>query len=311
MSMASPEQVKRKVNSPGRQELLLPHQLETWPDLKRTLMLSLTGQSFPFLPDSVPNFGGILGDFDRSMYEFIIEQALDIETLFVEPIFRLCKGETRELMISQRQALCLNSHAFLNTFPPVAATSNVRRMTFISYLNFRQVEKIRFLFIYFDTCRSILASHRQWQGANISFSRCAIDISPSQKMDWLSSPALLTSMTIDESMLNEESGNLHALFSSEFVGNGVLMGESMQEEIKFLTCPECFLSVLFAESLNPNEALLLRGMHKFAQHAGVGTNFRFVSACRIDVFLDIEYCKDSFVVAMDAIPFPGSVIMLE
>ena len=40
----------------------------------------------------------------------------------------------------------------------------------------------------------------------------------------------------------------------------------MQEEIRFLICPELILSRLFVERLDPNEALLVTGKCSFDLH---------------------------------------------
>lgn len=45
-----------------------------------------------------------------------------------------------------------------------------------------------------------------------------------------------------------------------FVGGGVLGYGCVQEEIRFIICPELIVSRLFTEELNSSEALLIIGM---------------------------------------------------
>lgn len=45
-----------------------------------------------------------------------------------------------------------------------------------------------------------------------------------------------------------------------FLGGGVLGYGCVQEEIRFVVCPELLISMLFTECLRPTEALLMIGI---------------------------------------------------
>lgn len=45
-----------------------------------------------------------------------------------------------------------------------------------------------------------------------------------------------------------------------FVGGGVLGWGCVQEEIRFITCPELIAARLFTEALENNEALVITGL---------------------------------------------------
>ena len=49
-------------------------------------------------------------------------------------------------------------------------------------------------------------------------------------------------------------------FANKFLGGGVLGQGCVQEEIRFLICPEMLISRLFTECLEKNECLLMIGM---------------------------------------------------
>ena len=48
-------------------------------------------------------------------------------------------------------------------------------------------------------------------------------------------------------------------FANKFLGGGVLGHGCVQEEIRFLICPEMMVSRLFTEVLDKNECLIMRG----------------------------------------------------
>ena len=48
-------------------------------------------------------------------------------------------------------------------------------------------------------------------------------------------------------------------FANKFLGGGVLGHGCVQEEIRFLICPEMLVTRLFTEVLEKNECLLMRG----------------------------------------------------
>ena len=49
-------------------------------------------------------------------------------------------------------------------------------------------------------------------------------------------------------------------FANKFLGGGVLGHGCVQEEIRFLICPEMMVTRLFTEVLDKNECLIMRGM---------------------------------------------------
>ena len=50
-------------------------------------------------------------------------------------------------------------------------------------------------------------------------------------------------------------------FANKFIGGGVLGHGCVQEEIRFLICPELLLSRLFTEVLDDNECVIIKGMY--------------------------------------------------
>lgn len=57
----------------------------------------------------------------------------------------------------------------------------------------------------------------------------------------------------------EGMGFLQMDFANRFIGGGVLNWGCVQEEIRFIICPELIASCLFTEMMEPNEALVITG----------------------------------------------------
>ena len=49
-------------------------------------------------------------------------------------------------------------------------------------------------------------------------------------------------------------------FANKFLGGGVLKDGCLQEEIRFVICPEMIVSKLFTEVLDRNECLIMTGL---------------------------------------------------
>ena len=49
----------------------------------------------------------------------------------------------------------------------------------------------------------------------------------------------------------------------------------MQEEIRFLICPELILSRLFTEKMEPNESLHIIGVERFSSYSGYASSYKF------------------------------------
>ena len=64
-------------------------------------------------------------------------------------------------------------------------------------------------------------------------------------------------------------------FANRELGGGVLRHGCVQEEIRFLICPELVVSRLLAEPLRDNEALLMSGFERFSRYAGYSYSFTY------------------------------------
>ena len=58
----------------------------------------------------------------------------------------------------------------------------------------------------------------------------------------------------------EGAGLLQIDFANRFIGGGVLGWGCVQEEIRFIICPELIVACLFTEVMEKNEALSITGL---------------------------------------------------
>jgi poly(ADP-ribose) glycohydrolase len=92
-------------------------------------------------------------------------------------------------------------------------------------------------------------------------------------------------------------------FANKFLGGGVLNSGCVQEEIRFVICPELLLSLLFTEKLESNECLIIKGSEQYSSYSGYGDSFKFEMDYQDDTGFDNWNRKDVEVVAIDALSF--------
>jgi hypothetical protein len=78
--------------------------------------------------------------------------------------------------------------------------------------------------------------------------------------------------------IEEASGMLQLDFANKTIGGGVLRNGCVQEEIRFLICPELIISRVLLETLADNEALLASGFERVSRYSGYASSFRFEGA---------------------------------
>ena len=97
----------------------------------------------------------------------------------------------------------------------------------------------------------------------VSFERRSL---PSEsKPNWSHSEKTLSKVKVQNSGRMEIDGKNYSVvdFANKFIGGGVLGSGCVQEEILFLLCPELLASLLFMESMDDNEAILITGHSVF------------------------------------------------
>lgn len=64
-------------------------------------------------------------------------------------------------------------------------------------------------------------------------------------------------------------------FANKYLGGGVLYSGCVQEEIRFMICPELIVGLLFTEEMMPNESVIIKGCEQFSSYTGYARSFAF------------------------------------
>ena len=100
----------------------------------------------------------------------------------------------------------------------------------------------------------------------------------------------------------EDSGSkaLQVMFASENLGGGVLFTGNTQEEIRFCVSPELLVSLLFVESMQDNEAVLIQGFEQFSKYSGYAKDFCFAGDYKDNNERDAKGNLSNMICAIDA-----------
>ncbi|VDD90931.1 unnamed protein product, partial [Enterobius vermicularis] len=174
---------------------------------------------------------------------------------FFQPIPLLRSGFNGSVTLSQQQVAALLAHAFFSTYEMPR--------------NRTAVEKLRCI-LYFDFNFSV-------PFGVITFRRQSVD-----PPDWNRLTNHLSDFVVQSSGTIEDDGfgMLEVDFANKYIGGGVLSKGCVQEEIRFLICPELILSCLFCERMSENEAIFISGAQRFSNYTGYGRDFKWHSASK-------------------------------
>lgn len=101
-----------------------------------------------------------------------------------------------------------------------------------------------------------------------------------------------------------EDGGLGLLqmdFANCMLGGGVLTYGCVQEEIRFVICPELIVGCLFTEQLGPTEALQITGVERFSNYKGYAQTFQWAGDYQDHTPYDLSGRRKTTVVAIDAL----------
>lgn len=116
-----------------------------------------------------------------------------------------------------------------------------------------------------------------------------------------------TAGTIEDNGL----GLLQVDFANKYLGGGVLGYGCVQEEIRFVICPELLCSMLFTERMGPREAVFVMGCERFSAYDGYASSFHFAGDYVDETPCDEYRRRMCTVVAIDATPFASRLQQFE
>ncbi|XP_063384592.1 poly(ADP-ribose) glycohydrolase-like [Cydia fagiglandana] len=237
--------------------------------------------------------------------------ALDLPKLIQSPIPVIKQNKNQSISLTQQQISSLLANAFFCTFPRLKQEDSKEKASeyvFMPRFNFNTLYetsgadhvlgKLKCLLNYFRrVCTEVPV------GA-VTFSRRSV---PDHCPDWSKSSASLSvPLHVDSSSgIEGADGLIQMDFANKRLGGGVLRRGCVQEEIRFVICPELLVSMLFTETLLPHEAVMIIGCERYNNHSGYSRTFRFEGDYRDVTPSDSCRRRRVAVLAMDATPYRG------
>lgn len=236
----------------------------------------------------------------------MVSLALRLPTLCTQAIPLLKRQQNHTLTMSQEQIACLLANAFFCTFPRRNSYKHSEYSSFPD-INFNRLfqggkggtnsvktEKLQAIFHYF---RRIT---KEMPTGTVTFRR---QMMTSSKMpEWEKCSALFGKLHVSTKGTIEDNGAgfLQVDFANKYIGGGVIGEGCVQEEIRFLICPELILSRLFCERLDSNECLIVAGAERYSDYIGYAHTFRWAGDHVDQTTRDSWERRHSKIVAIDA-----------
>lgn len=205
----------------------------------------------------------------------MIQLALMLPQLVTQPPPLLLQGTTHSITLSQMQIASLLANAFFCTFPRRNAKGNDTEYAKYPDINFnrlffhkeqRSLEKLKCLLHYFKRVTTKSPT------GTVTFTRQTV--LHQEIPNWATSKRPLPNLHVSSTGLIEEAtGLLQVDFANKYLGGGVLGLGCVQEEIRFVLCPELIISRLFTQALEKTDALIITGCEQFSRGSGYASTF--------------------------------------
>ncbi|XP_067639773.1 poly(ADP-ribose) glycohydrolase [Eurosta solidaginis] len=255
--------------------------------------------------------------FFEDLLPRIIRLALRLPELVQAPIPLLKQGQCHSVTLSQQQISCLLANAFLCTFPRRNTMKKRSEYSTFPDINFNRlfqsggqavIEKIKCICHYFRrVCPTERDSSNVPTGV-VTFIRRSLG--PNDLPNWAECKAPLGAIplhiTSTGTIEDQGLGLLQVDFANKFLGGGVLGAGCVQEEIRFVICPELLISKLFTECLRPTEALLMVGAERYSDYNGYANTFEWAGNHDDSIPFDSSRRRQTHIVAIDALHFMQS-----
>lgn len=90
---------------------------------------------------------------------------------------------------------------------------------------------------------------------------------------------------------------------NRYVGGAVLSLGCVQEEIRFVICPELMVTMLVTEALDDTEALIVTGIERYSKYGGYSNTFKWKGDFVDETPRDSSGRRLTSIVAIDALYF--------
>ncbi|XP_014470896.1 PREDICTED: poly(ADP-ribose) glycohydrolase-like [Dinoponera quadriceps] len=254
--------------------------------------------------------------FFETLMPKIVQLALQLPMLLTGAVPLLKRHTNGCISLSQLQVASLLANAFFCTFPRRNSSNPQSEYASYPHINFNRLfaayneekhnrctavmEKIKCLFHYFRRVTSkvpegVITIERRY-------------IPPEDCPKWHSLVKKLPSLHITSkgTIENEGAGFLQVDFANKYVGGGVLGLGCVQEEIRFVICPELMVTMLVTEELDDTEALIVSGIERYSKYEGYSSTFKWKGDFVDETPRDSSGRRMTSVVAIDALYFKQS-----
>ncbi|XP_065364267.1 poly(ADP-ribose) glycohydrolase isoform X2 [Calliphora vicina] len=247
----------------------------------------------------------------------IIRLALRLPELVQAPIPLLKQGKCHAVTLTQEQISCLLANAFLCTYPRRNTLKKKSEYSTFPDINFNRLfqssgaavmEKIKCICHYFRRVCPLEDDRSNVPTGCVTFERRYMHHNDIPNWSESNIPLGITPLhiTSDGTIEDEGLGLLQVDFANKYLGGGVLGSGCVQEEIRFVICPELIVSKLFTEVLRPTEALLMVGCERYSNYTGYANSFQWAGNHEDNTPRDSSRRLMCHIVAIDALHFQDS-----
>ncbi|CAI2350536.1 unnamed protein product [Caenorhabditis sp. 36 PRJEB53466] len=163
------------------------------------------------------------------------------------------------------------------------------------------VQKVYFLMHYFSEYLRLRPN------GNVSFRRCSLG----RVLDFEKLPEASKMMNIKYASRKIEETYLctQVDFANKCLGGGVLKGGMVQEEIRFMMCPEMIVGMFLCDEMNAQEAISIVGAQAYSSYQGYAAVTKWRPLKASDALQNVPELRDKFgrlqyeCIAIDAYPF--------
>ncbi|EYB96496.1 hypothetical protein Y032_0150g2784 [Ancylostoma ceylanicum] len=224
--------------------------------------------------EGLRNFVGTLSESGRrdalKTMTGIARLAANAGAAITKTVPLLLANRAGSVTLSQEQCASLLAHAFFCTFEK--ARKNFNKFTFESIFdgsNRHSYVKLQFFLNYF----SLLL--KQMPDGCVSFRRTVLtqDKIPDWEQDKTRVPLVAAT---SGGAIEDADGCLQVDFADPYIGGLILTIGAVQEEIRFLICPEMIVSSLLCERMGPLEAVHIIGAQRYSSYSGYGRTLKWL-----------------------------------
>ncbi|CAO4375346.1 unnamed protein product [Caenorhabditis nigoni] len=194
----------------------------------------------------------------------VVRIALTAEKELPKRIYRLT-GSVESATFSHVQCAALLARMF---FKPIKSSLSFHYL--LEHDDDISIEKLRFLFAYFDR----IATNPP-EGC-VSF-RLKTLRKEEFKEEWVKNKYNpMPDVRIYDKMVIEETALCTQVdFANEYLGGGVLRSGAVQEEIRFLMCPEMIVGMLLTDKMDDNQAISIVGAYVYSGYTGYARDLKW------------------------------------